>query len=77
MRGRPSRYNVHRPDEPDQNRCEERAQFSSTAPGRNPPPLASFVSRLGRPGVCATLLRSCAQIALYTVVEKPAFDAND
>jgi hypothetical protein len=25
-------------DEPEQNRCEERAQFSSTAPGRNPHP---------------------------------------
>ncbi len=34
-------------DEPEQNRCEERAQFSSTAPGRNPRPLASFVSRFG------------------------------
>jgi hypothetical protein len=49
MRGRPSRYNVHRPDEPDQNRCEERAQFSSTAPGRNPHPSPHSFDRLGPP----------------------------
>jgi hypothetical protein len=34
-------------DEPDQNRCEERAQFSSTAPGRNPHPSPHSFDRLG------------------------------
>jgi hypothetical protein len=47
--GGPGRYTVQRPDEPDQNRCEERAQFSSTAPGRNPHPSPHSFDRLGPP----------------------------
>jgi hypothetical protein len=46
---------------PDQNRCEERAQFSSTAPGRNPHPSPHSFDRLGQPGACAAISRNPAE----------------
>jgi hypothetical protein len=49
MRGRPSRYNVQPPMSLTRPEVMRGPRFTSTGPVQEPPPFASFVSRLGPP----------------------------